>query len=63
MDKQNIKYSERGKLGAQALNGDYVKKRQAAQKAAQTRKNSNPNAFIEMGRKGGRPKRPKQELQ
>ena len=45
-------YSERGRLGAMAINSDPDKKRAAALKAAQTRKLKNPNVFKEMGLKG-----------
>lgn len=45
---------ERGKLGAKALNSDPEKKREAARKAAATRKASDPNVFKKMGKKGGK---------
>lgn len=45
--------SERGRQGAEALNADPEKKSAAAQKAAETRKKENPDAFKEMGHEGG----------
>jgi hypothetical protein len=47
---KKITFSQRGKLGAKALNSDPAKKSAAAKKAAQTRIAKNPNCFIEMGR-------------
>jgi hypothetical protein len=45
--------SEAGRKGAEALNADQQKKSAASHKAAETRKQDNPNAFREMGQKGG----------
>lgn len=45
--------SENGRKGAKALNADQEKKSAAAQKAAETRKKEDPQAFQKMGEKGG----------
>jgi hypothetical protein len=47
---KKITFSQRGKLGAKALNSDPAKKSAAAKKAAQTRIAKNPNCFKDMGR-------------
>ena len=44
---------EAGRKGAESLNADKEKKSAASQKAADTRKSKDPNAFREMGSKGG----------
>lgn len=42
-----------GRQGAETLNADQQKKSAAAQKAADTRKKEDPQAFQKMGEKGG----------
>jgi hypothetical protein len=54
--KKKMLRSEAGRIGAMALNADPVKKSAAAKKAVITRKLKNPNAFVEMGKKGGKKK-------
>ncbi len=45
---------ESGRKSAETLNPDPEKKSSAAQKTADTRKRENPEAFREMGEKGGK---------
>lgn len=51
--KKKLSFSERGKLGAKALNSDIYKKTLAAKKGAQTKLKKDPGIFIKMGSLGG----------
>lgn len=48
-----MKRGVKARKGAEALNADPEKKSAAAQKAAETRKQEDPDAFKKMGEKGG----------